>query len=180
MVNREQAVRLWGKHHLVVRLHPRASQTAQSIGASGQSAIHQIHSAWGSLAQLPLKAGSAVVAISSRAEIELKEVNVYPHLEEEKERDAGTWVLDIGVTNHMSRCQAAFTSLDTAVLGTMHFGDNFVARIEGHGCIMLTSSQDCILPFPICLWNWLIWGRLLCLCLRYLLHRKNGWHITNG
>jgi hypothetical protein len=118
--------------------------------------------------------GSMVEVMASMAE------KVYTHLDEEKERDAGTWVLDIGVTNHMSRCQAAFTSLDTAVLGTMHFGDNFVARIEGHGCIMLTSSQDCILPFPICLWNWLIWGRLLCLCLRYLLHRKNGWHITNG
>jgi hypothetical protein len=83
---------------------PQGQSDAQNIGASGQSATHQIHSAWGSLAQLPLKAGSVVVAISSGAEIELKEVNVYPHLEEEKERDAGTWVLDIGVTNHMSRC----------------------------------------------------------------------------
>jgi hypothetical protein len=121
-----------------------------------------------------------VVAISSGAEIELKEENVYLHLEEEKECDAGTWVLDIRVTNHMSRCQEAFTSPDTAVLGTMHDGDNFVAWIEGRGCIMLTSSQDCILPFPICLWNWSIWGRLLCLCLRYLLRRKNGWHFKNG
>jgi hypothetical protein len=42
----------------------------------------------------------------------------YAHLDEEKERDAGTWVLDNGATNHMSRCRAAFTKLDTAVLGT--------------------------------------------------------------
>jgi hypothetical protein len=37
--------------------------------------------------------------ISSGAEIELKEEKVYAHLDEEKECDVGTWVLDIGATN---------------------------------------------------------------------------------
>jgi uncharacterized OB-fold protein len=46
--------------------------------------------------------GSTVEAISSVAEIELKEEKVYAHLEEEKERNVGTSVLDTGVTNHMS------------------------------------------------------------------------------
>jgi hypothetical protein len=46
--------------------------------------------------------GSTVEASSSRVEIELKEEKVYAHLDKEKERDAGTWVLDIGATNHMS------------------------------------------------------------------------------
>jgi hypothetical protein len=41
-------------------------------------------------------------AISSGAEIELKDEKVYAHIDEEKERDARTWVLDTGVTNRMS------------------------------------------------------------------------------
>jgi hypothetical protein len=51
--------------------------------------------------------------ISSNIEVEIHEEKVFDHLDKEKERDAGTWVLDTGVTNHMSRCQAAFTKIDT-------------------------------------------------------------------
>jgi hypothetical protein len=72
--------------------------------------------------------GSMVEASSSRADIELKEEKT--HLDEE-ECDAGTWVLDTGSTNHMSGCQAAFTKLNTAVLGTMRFSEDSMARIEG-------------------------------------------------
>jgi hypothetical protein len=43
-------------------------------------------------------------AISSAVEIELKEEKVYAHLDEEKECDDRTWVLDIRATNHMSNC----------------------------------------------------------------------------
>jgi hypothetical protein len=32
----------------------------------------------------------------------LKEENVYAHLNDDKEHDAWTWVLDTGMTNHMS------------------------------------------------------------------------------
>jgi hypothetical protein len=74
--------------------------------------------------------GSMVEASSSRADIKLKEEKVYTHLDEE-ECDAGTWVLDTGSTNHMSGCQAAFTKLNTAVLGTMRFSEDSMARIEG-------------------------------------------------
>jgi hypothetical protein len=74
--------------------------------------------------------------ISSRAEVEIHEGKVFTHLDEEKERDAGTWVLDIGVTNHISGCQVAFTKIDTTVLGTVHFGDDSVAqsRTAGLSC----------------------------------------------
>jgi hypothetical protein len=51
--------------------------------------------------------------ISSNIEVEIHEEKVFDHLDKEKERDAGTWVLDTGVKNHMSRCQAAFTKIDT-------------------------------------------------------------------
>jgi hypothetical protein len=55
---------------------------------------------------------------------------VYAHLDEEKEHDAGTWVLDTGVDNHMSGCRAAFMKLDTEVLSTMRFGDASMARMR--------------------------------------------------
>jgi hypothetical protein len=45
--------------------------------------------------------------ISSSAEVEIHEDKVFTHLDEEKECDTGTWVLDIGVTKHMSGCRAA-------------------------------------------------------------------------
>jgi hypothetical protein len=41
--------------------------------------------------------------ISSSAEVEIHEEKVFTHLDEEKEHDAGTWVLNTGATNHMSR-----------------------------------------------------------------------------
>jgi hypothetical protein len=66
--------------------------------------------------KVSLTPGSVMEVISSVAEIELKEEKVDAHLDEEKERYVGTWVINIGVTNHMSGCQAAFTKLDTAVL----------------------------------------------------------------
>jgi hypothetical protein len=64
--------------------------------------------------------------ISSNAEVEIHEDKVFAHVDEEKECDTGTWVLDIGVTNHMSGCRAAFMKINTVVLGTVHFGDDSV------------------------------------------------------
>jgi hypothetical protein len=61
---------------------------------------------------------------------------VFAHLDEQKDRDTGTWVQDTGATNHMYGCRAAFTKIDTMVLGTVHFGDNSVARIEGRRTVM--------------------------------------------
>jgi uncharacterized protein YheU (UPF0270 family) len=88
-----------------------------------------------------LTSGSMVEAISSRAEIKLKEETVYTHRDEEKERDAGTWVLDTGVTNHMSGCQSAFTKLDTVVLDIVRFGDDSVVWIEDHETIMFVCKN---------------------------------------
>jgi hypothetical protein len=65
--------------------------------------------------------------ISSSARVEIHEEKVFAHLDEEKERDIGTWVLDTGTENHMSGCRAAFTKNDMVVLGTVHFGDDSVA-----------------------------------------------------
>jgi hypothetical protein len=42
------------------------------------------------------------VVTGSDVEIEIREEKVFTHLNKDKERKAGTWVLDIGVTNHIS------------------------------------------------------------------------------
>jgi hypothetical protein len=80
--------------------------------------------------------------ISSSAEVEIHEEKVFAHLDEEKERDAGTWVLNTEATNHMSGCWTAFMKINTVVLGTVHFGDDSVARIEGHGTVMFMCKND--------------------------------------
>jgi hypothetical protein len=79
--------------------------------------------------------------ISSSAEVEIHEEKVFTHLDEEKERNAETWVLDTGATNHMSGCREAFMKIDMAVLGTVHFGDDSVARIEGHGTVVFVCKN---------------------------------------
>jgi hypothetical protein len=79
--------------------------------------------------------------ISSSAEGEIHEEKVFAHLDEEKESDAGTWVLDTGAINHMSGCRAVFMKIDTTVLGTVYFGDDSVARIEGRGTIVFVCKN---------------------------------------
>jgi hypothetical protein len=79
--------------------------------------------------------------ISSSAEVEIHEEKMFAHLDEEKERDAGTWVLDTGATNHMSGCRAAFMKIDTVVLGTVHFGDDSVAQIKGRMTVVFVCKN---------------------------------------
>jgi hypothetical protein len=84
--------------------------------------------------------------ISSSAEVEIHEDKVFAH-HDEKEHNAGTWVLHTGATNHMSGCRAAFTKIDTTVLGTVHFGDDLVARIEGRGTVVFMCKNGESLSF---------------------------------
>jgi hypothetical protein len=91
--------------------------------------------------KVSLTLGSAVEGSSSRVENELKEEKVYTHLDK-KERDAETWVLDTGGTNHMSGCWAAFTKLNTVVLDTVCFGDDLVARIKGHMTVVFVCKNN--------------------------------------
>jgi hypothetical protein len=74
-------------------------------------------------------------------EVEIHEEKLFTHLDEEKEHNTGTWVLDTGATNHMSGCWASFTKIDTAVLGTVYFGDDLMAWIEGHGTVMFMCKN---------------------------------------
>jgi hypothetical protein len=82
------------------------------------------------------------LAQGSVTEVEIHEEKVFTHLDEEKECEAGTWVLDTGATNLMSTCQATFTKIDTTVLGTVRFGDDSVAWIEGRGTVVFVCKND--------------------------------------
>jgi hypothetical protein len=79
--------------------------------------------------------------ISSSAKLQIHEEKVFTHLDEEKEHDAGTWVLNTRATNHMPEYQAAFTKINTAVLGTVHFGDDSVEQIEGRGTVVFVCKN---------------------------------------
>jgi hypothetical protein len=108
-------------------IHLEAGQTeagspttpAKEIRSPGESYV-------GTLAQ-----GSAVEVISSSAEVEIHEEKVFTHLDEVKECNTETWVLDTEAMNHMSGCRTTFTKIDMMVLSTVHFGDDSVARIRG-------------------------------------------------
>jgi hypothetical protein len=45
------------------------------------------------------------------------------------------------VMNNMSGYRAAFMKIDTVVLGTVHFGDDTVVRIEGHGTVVFVCKN---------------------------------------
>jgi hypothetical protein len=73
--------------------------------------------------------------------VDIHEEKVFTHLDEEKERDIGTWVLDTGKMNHVSGCRAAFMKIDTTVLDTLRFDDNSVVRIEGRDTVMFMCNN---------------------------------------
>jgi hypothetical protein len=80
--------------------------------------------------------------ISSSAKIELHEEKMFAHLDQEKECDARTWVLDTEAMKHMSRFQAAFTKFNMTVMCTVCFGDDSVARIESRGTVVFVCNND--------------------------------------
>jgi hypothetical protein len=79
--------------------------------------------------------------ILSSAEVEIHEEKVFAHLDQEKERNIGTRVLDTVATNHMSECRTSFMKIDMAVLGTMCFSDDSVARIKGHETVVFVCKN---------------------------------------
>jgi hypothetical protein len=98
----------------VVSLHRASHQTSPSAMSAGTVARWGIgHKEEGSLLimtatltrpEVSSTPRSMVEVISSRVEIELKEEKVYAHLDEKKECDAKTWVVDTGASNHMFGC----------------------------------------------------------------------------
>jgi hypothetical protein len=75
------------------------------------------------------------------AELHLIERKVVPNLDNEVDRDPKRWILDTGASNHMTGSRAAFSDLDTAVTGSVRFGDGSVARIEGSGTVLFSLKN---------------------------------------
>jgi hypothetical protein len=93
----------------------------------------------------PGESSAGTSAQGTAAEVEIHEEKMLAHLDEE-ECDTRTWVLDTETTNHMSGCRAAFTKIDTTVLGIVRFGDDSVARIEVMG--LSCSCARTVSPGP--------------------------------
>jgi hypothetical protein len=55
-------------------------------------------------------------------------------------RDHWRWILDTGVTNHMTRARKAFSELDSRIQGTVKFGDGSVIEIEGCSTILFIGK----------------------------------------
>ena len=57
--------------------------------------------------------------------------------------DEGAWVLDIGATNHMTRCRASLATLDEMVRGAVRFGNGSTVEICGIEAVMIADrNQD--------------------------------------
>ena len=70
-----------------------------------------------------------VCAINTEAEdrgrcVELEELRARVNLGRAEEEAEEQWYLDTGASNHMTGNRAAFSELNTRVVGTVKFGDN--------------------------------------------------------
>jgi hypothetical protein len=62
----------------------------------------------------------------------IREEKVFMQLKRpEENRDVKFWILDKGATNHMTGSRVMFIDLNTHVQGTVRFGDDSTAEIEG-------------------------------------------------
>jgi hypothetical protein len=83
----------------------------------------------------PSGAVTARLAAGSGSQVRLVEHKVLMH------RNTTSWVLDTGAMNHMSGARMAFAELDTAVRGSVSFGDGSVASIEGCGTVLFNCKN---------------------------------------
>jgi hypothetical protein len=84
-------------------------------------------------------------AVKMQRHVHISEPKVLLHLSQEQREDAVVprrWVLDTGATNHMTGTRNIFAELDTAVTGSVRFGDGSVVAIEGKGTILFACKSE--------------------------------------
>lgn len=87
-------------------------------------------------------AGDEVEAPTGFGElVHLRQEKVFVQLGSKEERDPRSWIYDTGATNHMTGSRSAFADLDTAVSGSVRFGDDSVAEIEGCGMVLFPVQE---------------------------------------
>jgi hypothetical protein len=88
----------------------------------------------------PSARATATPTPSERRPLRVVEGKVFAQLDGETERDDSLWYLDNGATNHMTGCQDAFIHIDTAIRGTVRFGDGSEVAIEGSGTVLFEGK----------------------------------------
>ncbi|XP_062182044.1 uncharacterized protein LOC133886315 [Phragmites australis] len=89
----------------------------------------------------PLSLPSHDGTTAAPCQFELMEEKVFATFDAADDRDPKRWVLDTGATNHMTGSRAAFSDLDTGIVGMVHFGDGSVVKIEGRGTILFAYKN---------------------------------------
>jgi hypothetical protein len=82
--------------------------------------------------------------------LRIVEAKVFAQLGGDNEHDDTTWYLDTGATNHMTGNRDAFINLDTAIRGTVRFGDGSVVEIQGTGTVLFEGKTGEHLPLTGC------------------------------
>jgi hypothetical protein len=104
------------------------------------------------------------------ATVHFEENKLFVQLGEKGSGDSARWILDSGVTNHMTRVHAVFSEINLRVHGVVQFGDGSLGNIEGCGTILIkcktkVASSSCIGGGGVqnCVERWLPqvvgWGR---------------------
>lgn len=78
---------------------------------------------------------------TAREQVTLREDKLFIQLGEKSNDGQTRWILDTGVTNHMTSVRSAFSELDTGVRGIVRFGDGSMVDIHGHGTILFSYKM---------------------------------------
>jgi hypothetical protein len=73
--------------------------------------------------------------------VHLRQEKVFVQFSAKDEQDPRSWICDTGATNHMTGSRSAFADLDTTVSGSVRFGDDSVAEIEGRGTVLFKCKN---------------------------------------
>lgn len=95
-------------------------------------------------ASSPARSSRSVVNAASDPlcqQVHLDEGRVFAQLGPRTDQDPELWVLDTGATNHMTSIRGVFSELDSAITGTVRFGDGSVVEIEGCDTIVFNCKN---------------------------------------
>jgi hypothetical protein len=109
----------------------------EAHGTQEEEALMLMRAMIGANLVAPL-ASSQRVAVRA---IHLREEEVFVRLGAKEERDVKVWICDTRAMNHMFGSQVVFADLDLTVYGTVRFGNDSVAEIEGYGLVLFRCKN---------------------------------------